>query len=332
MRVLITGGGGFVGSHLVDSQLAQGHRVRTLDLEAGRLSHLAGHPRLEAVIGDLRQRELVVALLAGVDVVYHLASAHLDTSLAAATYWAVNVEATQQLLEAARNAGVRRFVYCSTNGVVGSIAQPPADEGTPCWPDNIYGQTKLAAERASLAFHRETGLEVVVARPSWVYGPRCPRTARLLRQAGKGRFLIFGDGATLRHPVYVADCVRGLELCAESEVAPGQVYFIAGPEVVTIEALVRSAAAAQGREVRLVHLPVPLGLAATTAVQQGFAWLGRRPPLSRRSMDFFLKDNAYDIAKARRELGFAPQVDLRSGLAQTVRFTCAGGHIDDAVG
>lgn len=318
MRVLVTGAGGFVGSHLVDSQLAQGHQVRATDLHLAHLAPAAVQPNLEPVRGDLTDDALLPRLVEDVEVVYHLASAHLDVSQPDSYYHHVNVTATQNLLTAAHAAGVRRFVHCSTNGVLGEIQQIPANETAPCNPTNIYEQTKLLGERAALAFHKETGLPVVVARPAWVYGPRCPRTARLLRTIKKGRFVMFGPGRTLRHPIYISDAVRGLELCAERG-KPGEIYFLAGERAVSLNELTQTIAAVQGVRPPLLRLPLSLGLAAAYLFQTLFSLLRRQPPISRRTLDFYLKDNAYDISKARRDLGFNPQIDLPTGLSETLR-------------
>ncbi len=324
MRVLITGGGGFIGSHLVDSQLAHGHYVRTVDLHVERLAHTPAHPNLEVVRGDITNTEFVKRLLEGIDVVYHLASAHLDVSLSDAYYHCVNVKATVNLFEAARTVGVQRVVHCSSVGVIGDVESPPADETSPCHPTNIYEQTKWAGEQAVLQFARETEFPVVVVRPAWVYGPRCPRTQKLFRTISKGRFLFFGNGRTLRHPIYVADAVRGLELCAGANGVTGQVYIIAGEEPVTIEKLARTIAEVQGLRPPSIHLPVAFGKMAGHTLQLAFKPLGRQPPFSRRSLDFFLKDNAYDISKARHDLGFQPQVDLRTGVIRTLRWLNGG--------
>jgi nucleoside-diphosphate-sugar epimerase len=317
VRVLITGAGGFIGSHLVIDQLARGHQVRATDIQVSRLECVAGHPSLEIVPGDLTEGSLLPRLLDGVDRVYHLASAHLDVSRPDAYYHSVNVEATRQLLRAASVASVSRFVHCSSNGILGEIDQLPADESTPCRPTNIYERTKLLGEQAALALGNELRTAVVVVRPAWVYGPGCPRTARLLRAARRGRFIMFGDGRTLRHPFYVADAVEALELCAERG-EPGAVYFLAGDSPVNIETLLRTMAAVLGVPLRIIHLPVFLGVAAGYLAQSAFKLLGGQPPISRRTMDFFLKDNAYDTSKARREMGFAPRTDLASGIRQTV--------------
>jgi nucleoside-diphosphate-sugar epimerase len=318
MKVLITGGGGFIGSHLVDSQLRQGHWVRTVDLSLECLAHTINHPNLEAINGDITDVVLIRRLVAGIDVVYHLASAHLDVNLSADHYRQVNVGATMDLLVAAQTAGVQRMVQCSSNGVIGEVKKPPANEATPCQPTNIYEQTKWIGEQTVLQFAQETGFPVVVARPAWVYGPGCPRTRKLFQMIGQGRFVMFGSGRTLRHPIYISDAVRGLELCAETDNITGQVYLLAGEKPVTIATLVQMIAEVQGVRPPAIHLPVILGKVAGIAFQTAFKSIGRQPPFSRRSLDFFIKDNAYDISKAKRDMGFQPQVDLRTGLTKTL--------------
>jgi nucleoside-diphosphate-sugar epimerase len=328
MNVLTTGAGGFIGSHLVDSQLAQGNYVRALDLHAERLAHATSHPNLEIVIGDVSDKNSVRKSVKDIDLIYHLASAHLDVSLDDEHYRRVNVDATVDLLEAAREAGVKRVVHCSSVGVIGDVKNPSANETSPCKPTNIYESTKLAGERAALAFAQERGLLLVVARPAWVYGPRCPRTQKLFRAIQKGRFPIFGRGRNLRHPVYISDAISGLELCGEKDQISGQVYIIAGEEPVTIEELVHLVAEAAGVNPPKIHFPIFIGMLVAYSLQIIFKPLGRRPPFSRRSLDFFLKNNAYNITKAKRDLGYYPHVDLCSGLQETWRWL-QGGEISE---
>lgn len=325
MKVLVTGGSGFIGSHLVDSQLADGNNVLSLDLHSDRLAHVADSPNLEIITGDITEAQIVKDVMEDIEVVYHLASAHLDVSLSSEHYHRVNVDGTINLLKAAQSAGVRRFVHCSSVGVMGDINHLPADETYSCNPTNIYEQTKLAGERAALKYSRELGLSVVVVRPAWVYGPRCPRTQKLIRAIGKGRFPIFGDGQNLRHPIYITDCIRGLKLCAEVEQISGEVYIIAGNEPVTIEELTKAIAETLNVSSPRFHFPLALGKLAGASLQFVYKPLNRQPPFSERSLDFFLKNNAYDISKARQQLGFNPQIDLRMGLEQTLRFQ--GGSI-----
>lgn len=318
MKVLITGAGGFIGSHLVDSQLEKGFDVRAVDLDLERLRHVFKHPHVEAIQGDITNADLVQELVAGVDVVYHLASAHLDVSLSDEHYRLVNVGATLMLLEAALRAEVKRFVHCSSVGVIGDVEHPPADESTECHPTNIYEQTKLDGEMAALDFAHRTGFPVVVMRPAWVYGPRCPRTAKLTKTISKGRFFYFGNGQNMRHPVYISDAIRGLDLCAETDNINGEVFIIAGNTPVQVVELVDAISRHLGVRSPRLHLPIYLGLAAGFSLERAFKLLKKQSPFSRRSLDFFLKHNAYDIQKAQRVLGYDPQIDLDTGLQKTI--------------
>ncbi len=320
MKVLITGAGGFIVSHLVDSQLDQVHDVRAVDLHLDLLQHQSAHPKLTAIHGDITDEKLVKQLVDGIDIVYHLASAHLDVSLSDEHYRRVNVGATLSLLEAARQAGVKRFVHCSSVGVIGDVETPPADESVECHPTNIYERTKLEGEREALAYCHRTNFSVVVMRPAWVYGPRCPRTSKLMRTMSKGRFFFFGDGRNMRHPVYISDAVKGLELCASAEGVNGEVFIIAGEQAVPVVELVKAMSEVLRVRSPKLHLPIALGLAGGYSLELAFKLIGKQPPFSRRSVDFFLKHNAYSIEKAKRMLGYQPQVDLRTGMQKTIQW------------
>ena len=320
MKVLITGAGGFIGSHLVDSQLEQGYEVRVVDLHLDLLQHQSTNPNLEAIQGNITDDKLVKKLVEGIDVVYHLASAHLDVSLPDEHYRRVNVSATLSLLDAAREAGVRRFVHCSSVGVIGDVENPPADETTECNPTNIYERTKLEGEREVLAYFERTGFPIIVMRPAWVYGPRCPRTAKLMRTISKGRFFFFGDGQNMRHPVYISDTVKALELCASMDGINGEIFIIGGEHAVPVSELVDIMSKEMGFRTPKLHLPITLGLLGGYSMEVAFKLIGKQPPFSRRSVDFFLKHNAFDINKAKRMLGYQPQTDLQTGIQNTIQW------------
>jgi nucleoside-diphosphate-sugar epimerase len=241
--------------------------------------------------------KIIEKLVEGVEVVYHLASAHLDVSLSDEHYRRVNVGATLSLLEAARQAGVKRFVHCSSVGVIGDVENPPADETTDCHPTNIYERTKLEGEREALAYSRRTGFPVVVMRPAWVYGPRCPRTSKLMRTISKGRFFFFGDGQNMRHPIYISDAVKGLELCASAEGVNGEVFIIAGENAVPVAELVDVMSKELGRPFPETSSADCVGSFGGYSLEVAFKLIGKQPPFSRRSVDFFLKHNAYILTR-----------------------------------
>jgi len=317
MRVLITGAGGFIGSHLVDDQLARGREVTALDINTERLRPLADDPRLTILEGDFARQDLLEPGLGDHDICFHLASAHLETDVSDAYFWSVNVDNTLAFVKRCQAAGVGRFVHCSSVGVYGDIKHPPADEDSECFPEVAYEKSKLAGERAVVEFARESGYDLVVLRPAWVYGPRDPRTERLFRTIAKGRFFYVGDGRKLRHPIYISDMVEAFEIVAGHNGSPGDVYIIAGPRAVTLEELAREIAKSVGVKAPTLRLPLGLVWAGCVLLEAGSKITGRKAPFTRRSLKFYTGNTAFSIEKARTILGFDPKVDLDEGLERT---------------
>jgi len=316
---LVTGAGGFVGSHLARALAADGRTVRALDVDLRRLDGGGGAPvgvePIEADLGDAAARRRA---LEGVDAVYHLAAAHLSVTAPEAEYRRVNVDATEALARGAAAAGARRFVHVSTVGVYGPLDDPPADEETPCRPELLYERTKLEGERAVRRVAAEVGLEAVVLRPVWIYGPGCGRTEKLLRAVARGRFPLAGRGDKLRHCLFVDDAVESLRRAARSPSAAGGVFVVGDDRAVTVRELLDTAARLQGAPPPR-RLPLALFAVAATAVELLFRTAGREPPVSRRSLRFFTGNTAFDVTRAREVLGWKPRYDLEPGLRETLR-------------
>ncbi len=314
--VLVTGAGGFIGSHLTEALLAQGRTVRALDLNLDRIQHLASNDLLDPLVADIRHASAVDNALSGVGTVFHLAAAHLGASTPEAEFQEVNVEATRQLTSMASQAGVSRFVHCSSVGVFGRIEEPPADETTVCKPELAYEKTKLAGENVVLERATAEGLSTIVLRPVWVYGPGCGRTEKLFRAIRKGRFVVAGSGATMRHCLYIRDMVDAFLLAETAPKATGEVLIIGDNEPTTVRDLVDRIAEITGAK---PPRSVPFGLlwAAAIGAEAAFLPLGKEPPLSRRSLRFFTGNTAFSTERARSLLGFEPRYDLTKGLAET---------------
>ncbi len=310
-RVLITGAGGFIGFELARHLAATGNNVVGIDL---KYPDSPDRNSFTTVVGDFREPSIITSALDDVSTVFHLASAHLDTSMSPSEYRDINVQSLPSLLQRARDAGVRRFVHVSSVGVYGHIENPPANEDSQCAPQSIYGETKLAGEKEVLQFWRATRLPVVIVRPAWVFGATCPRTRKLYGTLKKRSFVMVGRGLNLRHPIYIRDALDGLVLAAQSDAAVGEVIILGGPEAITTTRLIETLCRVCGLHPPSLRIPRAAARLAAISAEYTFSLLGKEPPISRRTLEFFDTNNAFDIEKSRKTLGFNPRFDFAEGL------------------
>jgi dihydroflavonol-4-reductase len=312
MRVALTGATGFIGSHLVDSLLERRWKIRIF-------RHLRSPHRSEVEVftGRIDQVEDLLPFCEGADFVFHLASAMGSAQLEAKEFYRINVEGTKALLEAARKSGVKRFLQVSSAGVLGAVPEGfVADENYPPHPLTLYDRTKWLAEKLALEATRD-GLDVVVVRPGWVYGPRDRRTFKLIRAIKRGLFFMAGDGRGRQTPVWVGDLIQGLLLAAEKGTR-GEIYHLAGQEILRVKEMARQIASACQVKFRPISLPVlPLKLAACGLDQVGL-WLRREMPLNSSRLSFFLHSKPLAIDKAQKELGYSPRINFSLGIIQAV--------------
>jgi len=326
VRVLVTGATGFTGGHLAAHLLARGHDVRALVRDAARAEGLA-RQGIDLAVGDLRDRASLGAALRGVEVVYHVAAVYREAGLGADDYQAVNAQAPAAIVEAAAAAGARRVVHCSTVGVHGDVEHPPASEDAPLRPGDVYQRTKLEGERLVREASSRTGLPVVIARPTGIYGPGDRRLLKLFRGVARRRWITLGRGEIYYHLTYIDDLVEGFRLCATVPGAAGRTYILAGPEVTTLNDLVALVAEVANVPVPRRHLPVWPFWIAGAACEAVCVPLRLDPPLHRRRVDFFTKSRAFDISRARAELGYAPATMLRDGIGRTLAWYRAAGWV-----
>jgi nucleoside-diphosphate-sugar epimerase len=326
VRALVTGASGFTGGHLARRLHAGGDTVRALVRDAGRAGDLA-EAGIELSVGDITDAAAVEAALAGVDVVYHIAAVYRQAGVRAEAYRAVNATAAGDLVEAAARRGVRRVVHCSTVGVHGHVEHPPADEDAPLRPGDEYQVTKLEGERLARAAGDRLGVDVVIARPSGIYGPGDRRLLKLFRGVARGRFPLLGRGEIYYHLTYIDDLVEGLRLCGHHPAAARRTFILAGGEVTTLNTLVKMIAEAAGSPPPRLHLPVWPFWIAGALCEAVCVPLGIEPPLYRRRVDFYTKSRAFDISRARREIGYAPQVSLQEGIRRTLQWYREHGWI-----
>ena len=327
MKILVTGGTGFTGSHLTRRLVARGHDVYVLDNQKGIFYDELTQAGAKITIGSVTDENLLNQLIPGCEVIHHLAAAFRKINLPKKVYTDVNEGGMRLLLETARKHKVRKVVYCSTQGVHGNIENPPGDENSPIKPEDFYQFTKHKGEEVAQEFIKQ-GMDITILRPTAIYGPGDPgRFLMMYRRVKNGMFPFFGNGQAFYHPVYVENFVDAFELAVEKPASKGQTYIIADDKYFTIENIVREIAKVMGVDLKVIHLPFWPLYALSAVVEFVFKPLPMDPPLFRRRADWFRQNRAFKIDKARRDLGYEPKVRLTEGLKRTYEWYKANGYL-----
>ena len=323
MPDLVTGATGFTGGHLLRRLVGEGGSVRAFVRRPEAL-----HPgAADIAVGDVRDARACNDAARGVDTVYHLAASYREAGIGAAAHSAINLQGTVNLFSAAHTAGVRRFVFCSTVGVHGEIRGRAADEDAPFAPADPYQASKCEAEKYLRAQEPASAMEIVIVRPSGIYGPGDMRLLKFFRLIARGRSLMIGTGLPRYHLTHIDDLVEGILKCGRLSAAAGETFILAGPEAPTLNEWAAVVAEVLGASPPRVHIPVWPFLAAASVVERVCLPLGLTPPIFRRRMDFFTKNREFSIEKARRVLGFEPRIGVREGMAMTAQWYRSHGLV-----
>lgn len=328
--ILVTGATGFTGGNLARRLAAQGDKVRALVRDTARAESLLASG-IDVRVGQLTSREDVIAAARGCDQIHHIAAVFRTAGHADSYYRDVNVGGTENVLEAARRLDCERVVHCSTVGVHGHIANPPATETYPFGPGDIYQRTKLGGELAATAAARR-GQRVTIVRPCPIYGEGDLRFLKLYRAVARGAFVMIGSGSPRLHLVHIDDLVDGILLCSRSDAALGEVFILGGPEAPTLNELVRYIARALGVPEPRRHVPLWPVMAGGALCETICVPLRIEPPLHRRRVGFFTHHREFDCSKAARLLGYAPRVTPSEGIARTAEWYRARGYLGPASG
>lgn len=315
-KVLVTGGTGFVGSHLVDQLIERGYTVRCLARHSSNLQYL-NHPEVEIVHGDLAITDWDSAL-EDVDTIYHVAG--LTHARRKRDYFAVNHRGTEAILAAALKwrKQIRRFIYISSLAATGPGANgQPVDEDTQPAPINDYGRSKLMGEEAARAV--ADLLTVTIVRPPAVYGPRDRALLEFFRSVSRGIAPTIGNYEKHVSLVHARDLAEGIILAGESRHAASRAYFISSEQVYTISSIFELLARIFNRKVRRVAIPRSAAYLSAIAAETLSTLTGKSPVTSRDRIRALSQPYwGCSTARARSELDYKEQVSLEDGLRETI--------------
>ncbi len=327
-KVLITGGTGLLGGHLVERMAKQGHRVRVLVRKTSDIEHLKT-TGAEIVYGDVEDYDSLVTAAKGMDVIIHSAARVLPGWGQWGDFESCIVEGTENILNASIAAGVKKFVYVSSGTVVGEAAlgDIPADETAPYLKVELkreayYDCAKAKAEQIVLDYHKQGKISVTVVRPCMIYGPRCRLLTDRIYRYVKMFPVLPGNAMAKTALVHVHDVADCIILAATSEKSWGQIYNISPAEVVTYRDFINSMAKAAGKSEFKIVIPLSV-VYSSAAVMEMWGRLIRseEAPFLTRSDIKFVRDGMYiDSSKARKELGWQPKISIEEGCRQYVEW------------
>jgi nucleoside-diphosphate-sugar epimerase len=314
--VLVTGGTGFVGSHLVELLLRRGNDVTCMVRDPDRLRWLSGR-KVRVVAGDCSDPGSLEKAVRNVSVIYHVAG--LTKAFRSADYYAVNQQGTRNVLEACgrNNPDLRKFVLVSSLAAAGpSQKGRPVTDGDAPKPVSDYGRSKLFAEAEALKF--KDRFPVVIIRPSAVYGPRDTDVFELFKWASKGLILDMLGGERFLNWCYVDDLAEALFLAGERTVPSGSVYFVAEDRVYSATEFHQALQRTGRVQAQVIKVPVWVGYAIGALSEAAGALRGAATIMSRQKVREAVQEYwTCDLAKARQDLGFSAQVPLEMGLELT---------------
>ncbi len=321
--ILITGGTGFVGSHLVEAVCARGERVRCLiRRDSLKRRKLALPAKAEYVFGDLVSGEGLNDAVANADTVIHLAG--VTKALSTSEFYSGNVRATENLARTITGRGIR-LVHVSSLAAIG-----PSTDGTPVSDDaephpvTHYGKSKLEGERIVRALVPDA----VIVRPGVVYGPRDTDVLEMFRSIGRGFVLEISGGERWFQAIYVNDLADGLLAAARAPGAGGRAYFLAHPQPVSWSELSSTAARIMGKRTRVLRIPAPLAYAVGGFAEVCSRLTGKPGIVSREKVREALCSHwTCDTRRATQELGFEAETPLELGLDQTLAWYKQAGWL-----
>ncbi len=313
MKILVTGATGFIGKHLVKELVGKGHKVMCLVRKTSRKKDINYLKKLEVELfnGELTDKNSLKGICKGIDIIYHLTGVLGSFNFSEKLMFDINVKGTENILNESREDKVKKFIFCSSAGVLGPIVS--GNELSPYNPSNFYEETKIEAEKLVL----RSKLNYIIIRPEFVYGPMDNHVLPLFKAIKNKRFFIIGDGNSLLHPTHIDDLTQAFVKCLDPKIK-NKVYIIAGENAIKVKVLYKLIAKKLNVKTNKILIPIPIVNILAFIFENSAKVFKFNPLITKSRIRFFTENKSFNTSKAKKEIGYNP-IKLEKGIEKTIK-------------
>lgn len=320
MKILVTGGTGFIGGYFVPMLLEQGHHVRLIVRDAEKAKKQFGD-KCEYFIGDVTEKESIKGCCDGIDVVFHLVAKsgnELPTKENFEIFRRINVGGTKNIIAECGN--IKKFIYVSSTAAMGLVKDNPITEKSKCDPYLPYQVTKYEVEELIHEKCKE-GFPGIIVRPTKVYGinEKNYNYLTLAKLVKKGMFLKIGNGHNYTSNIYVSDFAQALTKLVDGGVI-GETYIVTSEQSIDFIESGKVIADELGVKLRVIKVPAWFMIFAASVEEKLFTAIGKKPIVTKRNIQMTVQDRVYDISKAKNEIGYQPEMSMEQGIRTVIRW------------
>jgi len=317
MNILVTGGTGFIGSHLVEKLVKRNYSVRCLARKSSDIT-LLKNLGVEIHFGDLTKKETLKGVTNDIDVVFHLAAQMRKWGLQVKDYCKTNIDGTKNILDLSISEGVEQFIHCSTTTILEFSKNRPLNEDIEKYnTKDLYAKTKTEAEK--IVLKNRDKIKSTIIYPDLVYGPRNLSYLPIFKAIKERKMKIIGKADNLHHPTFVSDLVAGFSLVLKNKKTYNERFILASDAITTLD-LLTIIAEKLGVEISKVRIPLRLARMGAYFMGTAAKIFYFNPILNEAVIDFFENNYYYDTSKARKKLGFKPKISLEEGIEKTIEW------------
>lgn len=320
MKILVTGGTGFIGGYFIPMLIENGHQVRLVVRNEEKARKQFGD-KCEYFVGDVTDKDSIKGCCEGIDVAYHLVAKsgnELPTKENFEVFRRINVGGTENII--AECADIKRFIYVSSTAAMGLVKDNPITEKSMCEPYLPYQVTKYEVEELIRKKCKE-GFPGIIIRPTKVYGinEREYNYLTLAKLVRKGAFLKIGSGHNYTSNIYALDFAQALTKLVDGGVI-GETYIATSNESIDFIESGRIIADELGVKLRVIRVPEWFMIFAATVEEKIFTIIGKKPIVTKRNIQMTIQDRVYDISKSKKEIGYEPQMSMEQGIRTVIRW------------